>query len=167
MPELEEKLVSYIQDAHALEQAVSRMLDSIVSTTADTEIRALVEEHKRETAIHEQRLRERLEAHGAEPSRVKDYAGIGGAMIKGLTDQVRNDKPSRNARDAFTAEQLEIASYEILERIARRAGDSETARVAKENRSDEESMAKKISKHWDRFIDLTLAEEREGEPVPA
>jgi ferritin-like metal-binding protein YciE len=167
MPELEDKLVTYIQEVHALEQAVGRMLDSVISTTNDVEIREIVEQHKDETVLHERRLRERLEAHGAEPSRVRDYAGIGGAAVKGLTDQVRHDKPAKNARDAFAAEQLEIASYEILERIARRVGDTETARVAKDNRRDEEAMAKKISKHWDRFIDLTLAEEREREAVPA
>jgi ferritin-like metal-binding protein YciE len=167
MPEFEDKVVTYIQDAHALEQAVGRMLDSVISTTDDPEIREIFEQHKGQTEIHEQRLRDRLSAHGAEPSRVKDYSWIGGAVIKGLTDQVRHDKPGKNARDAFAAEQVEVATYEILERIARRAGDDETARVAKDNRGDEEGMAKKISKHWDRFVDLTLAEERERESVPA
>ena len=167
MPELEDKLVSYIQNAHALEQASARLLDSVISTTGDAEFREIAEQHKHQTALHEQRLRSRLEAHGAEPSRVKDYAGIGSALVKGLTDQVRNDKPGKNARDAFVTEQFEIAGYEILERVANRAGDTDTARVAKENRSDEEEMAKKISKRWDRFVDLTLAEDSEREPVPA
>jgi ferritin-like metal-binding protein YciE len=59
-------------------------------------------------------------------------------------------------------EQLEIANYELLERFAKAAGDDETAEVAKQNRRDEEAMAKKIAKNWDKFVDLTL---REREPA--
>jgi ferritin-like metal-binding protein YciE len=35
---LREKLVEYIEDAHAMEQSVSRSLDSMISTTDDPEI---------------------------------------------------------------------------------------------------------------------------------
>jgi hypothetical protein len=36
--ELHQKLVNYIEDARAMEQNVSRMLDSIIFTTDDPEI---------------------------------------------------------------------------------------------------------------------------------
>jgi ferritin-like metal-binding protein YciE len=163
--EMERKLVSYIQEAHALEQSVGRMLDSMISATEDTEIQEELEHHKEETIRHEERLRGRLDAHGADPSKVKDYAGIGTALVKGLADQIRRDKPGRLARDAFVTEQFEIATYEMLERLARRAGDDETARVARDNRKDEEAMAKKIAKRWDRFLDLTLVRESAATPA--
>lgn len=162
---LEQRLIRSIQDAHAVEQTVKRLLDSQISATDDPEIRRILVHHRQETERHERLLRERLEAHGADVSRVRDYAAIGGAMLKGLTDRVRSDKPVSNARDAFVTEQFEIASYELLERIAKRCGDDATAEVARRNREDEQAMARKISKHWDRFVDQTVA--RWERAVPA
>src|SRR5262249_40881406 len=61
-------------------------------------------------------------------------------------------------RDAYITEHVEIAAYALLEELAKRAGDLETARVARFIRDDEEEMARWIAARWDRFIDLSLAE---------
>jgi ferritin-like metal-binding protein YciE len=162
---LQEKLVSQLQDAHAMEQNSKRMLDSSISIIEDEEIKRELEHHRQETEVHERLLAERLNDLGAKASTPKDLAAIGGALFKGLADQVRNDKPAKNARDDYVVEQFEIATYELLERLAKRAGDEETAEIAKRNRKDEEAMAKKIEKNWDRFVDLSVQEERTQVPA--
>ena len=43
-----------------------------------------------------------------------------------------------------------------MERLANKAGDERTAEVARQNRADEEAMARKIDSNWDRFLELTL-----------
>lgn len=157
--DLKGQLVKHIDDGLAMEQNVLRMLDSMISTTDDDDIKAELRQHKLETEQHAERLRRRLEAHGASPSMVKEAGGVVGALMKSVLDMARGEKAGRNARDGYATEHMEIASYELLERIAERAGDDETAAVARQNRAEEEAMATKIAARWDRYAELSLREQ--------
>jgi ferritin-like metal-binding protein YciE len=142
-----------------MEQSISRMLDSMISTTDDPEIEEMLRHHKEETERQEQRLRERLDALGAGTSTRKQAQTIATALMKGAADQVRGDQAGKNARDGYVTEHMEIAAYQLLERLAERAGDQEMAEVARQNRAEEEEMARKIDVNWEKFLDLTLAED--------
>ena len=159
MGSIQDQLVKHIDEAISMEENVKRMLDGMIDTTDDAGVIDLLEHHKVETEQHSQRLRERLEAHGASPSMVREAAGILGALAKLPLDMVRGEKTGRNARDGYATEHMEIASYQLLERIATRAGDEETAEVARLNRAEEEAMARKLDEHWDTFAELSLREE--------
>jgi ferritin-like metal-binding protein YciE len=157
--QLKEQLIKHIDEAHALEQNVLRMLDGMISTTDDPEILDALEYHKMQTQKHADRMAERLEAHGVTPSAVKQIGGVLGALAKMPLDFVRGEKAGRNARDAYAAEHLEIASYELLRRIAEKAGDEETALAAQEIIAEEQAMAKLIEANWDKFAEVSLREE--------
>jgi ferritin-like metal-binding protein YciE len=157
--QMKDQLVKHIDDAYAMEQNVLRMLDGMIKTTDDPEIKDELRHHKLETERHAERMQQRLEAHSATPSMVKEAGGIAGALLKSVLDLTRGEKAGRNARDGYATEHLEIASYQLLERIAQQAGDEETAEAARENRKDEEAMAKKLDAHWDKFAELSLKEE--------
>lgn len=159
MPELEEKLVQYIDEAYAMEQQVLRMLDSMIGSTEDAQMKKALERHRRETEQQAERLKERLEDHGASPSLVKQAGGIMGALMKSVLDKARGDSAGRNARDGFATEHMEIASYQLLERVAKKAGDTKTAKVARQNREEEEAMARAIASKWNKVVDLSLKEE--------
>jgi ferritin-like metal-binding protein YciE len=155
----QEKMLDYVENAHAMEQSIQLQLTAMISSTEDPEIVKELQHHKEETQQHEQRLRERLDALGRGTSARKAAQTIAGSLAKGIADQVRGDQAGKNARDAFTTEYMEIASYELLERLANRAGDTETAEVARQNRAEDEAMAQRIAANWDKFVALTLAEE--------
>jgi len=156
--ELQAQLVKHIDEAYAMEQSVLRMLDGMISTTDDPEIKRELQQHKLETQQHARRMEKRLRAHGASPSVVKEAGGVVGALMKSVVDMARGEKAGRNARDGFATEHLEIASYELLARVADRAGDEETATAAREIVKEEEAMADTIAANWDRFAELSLQE---------
>ena len=161
--DLRSQLVKHIDEALAMEQNVLRMLDSMAGTTEDGRFKEDIRRHKLETEGQIDRLQARLDAHGASPSTVREATGIAQALMKGVMDVVRSEKTARNARDGYATEHLEIASYNLLEQVAMRAGDEETAAVARQNRAEEEAMAARFDENWERFADLALQEA--GVPV--
>jgi len=161
MPETDvrDKLTSYISDALALEQNVEQMLSGMISTTEDPTMRERLEQHQEETRAQQERLRGRLESYGESGSAVKGMAAKAGAAMKGVLDMGRGDKAGKNARDGYATEHLEIAAYQLLERVAVVAGDESTAEVARQNRAEEEAMARFIEDHWDDVARQSLREE--------
>jgi ferritin-like metal-binding protein YciE len=158
MSTVNEELVKHIDEAHAMEQNVLRMLDGMISTTDDPDILRELEHHKIETEGHADRMKARLEAHGATPSMVKQAGGILGALAKMPLDMIRGEKAGRNARDGFATEHMEIASYELLKRVAQRANDDETVAACDEIIAQEKAFAETIAANWDKFADLSLRE---------
>jgi ferritin-like metal-binding protein YciE len=158
MTTIKEQLIKHLDEAHAMEQNVLRMLDGMISTSDDPEILQELEHHKIETEGHAQRMRERLDAHGAAPSTVRQAAGILGALAKMPLDLVRGEKAGRNARDGYATEHMEIASYELLKRVAQRANDQETVAACDLILEQERAMAETIAANWEKFTELSLRE---------
>ena len=159
MPTIHEQLIKHLDEAHAMEHDMLRMLDGMISTTRDPEVLRELEHHRIETQEHVEQMRARLRAHGATPSAVRQLTGIVGALAKLPLDMVRSERAGRNARDGYAAEHLEIAAYELLVRVAKHAGDDETVEACERVLEQERHMAEAIASAWDRFVDLSLREE--------
>lgn len=115
-----------------------------------------LERHKKETEKQAERLEECLQEHGSSPSKAKEAGGMMAALMKSVVDVARSDSPGRNARDGFATEHMEIASYQMLERVAKKAG---AAAVARKNREEEEARARGIGSKWNKLVELSLKEE--------
>lgn len=149
---LQEQLVKYLADAHALEEQALQQLDKARRIAGDDEIARIYDRHLRETEAHERLIRQRLEAHGEKPSKVKDMAMKAGALGTGMAAQSAPDTPSKLAAHAFAFEHFEIASYRMLEAVAKRADDPETAAIAEQIRRQEEETAEKIAGIFERAV---------------
>jgi ferritin-like metal-binding protein YciE len=64
------------------------------------------------------------------------------------------DTPVKLAMHMFCLENLEVATYEILKRIAEAAGDDDTAQAAEKILGEEREMVDKLCDSFDTVVDL-------------
>ncbi len=145
-----EQLIKYLADAHAIEQQAVQLLESGPNLAEDEELALVFRQHLKETRRHVELVESRLESRGASPSLAKDAALRAGGLNLGGFFGAQPDTTTKLAGFAFAFEHLEIAAYELLKRVARRAGDEETARMAEKILSEERVAAEKVAATWDR-----------------
>jgi ferritin-like metal-binding protein YciE len=151
------QLVSYLTDVHSIEeQALVQMRRA--PDLVEGELSRSFQRHLGETESQEQRVRARLEAHGASPSRIKDAAGKGGGFGMVLFAKSQPDTPTKLALHAFSYEHMEVAAYELLARAAREAGDEETAALAETIADEEREMAGRVAAGFDEAVEQALRE---------
>lgn len=156
--DLGKQLDKYIADAHAIENQGLSLLEGGPKIAGDAELARLFEEHLAETREHERRLTERLEARGSGPSRAQDAALRASGFGLGGFFGAQPDTPAKLAGFAFAFEHIECASYELLQRVADRAGDTATAEAARSILGEERAMAARLRAHFDAAVDATLAD---------
>jgi ferritin-like metal-binding protein YciE len=155
--DLEQQLVKYLADAHAIEAQAIHLLEKAPKIVHDHELAKVFEDHLEETHAQQELVEARLEAHGASPSKLKDAVMRLGAVNWGGFFAAQPDTPGKLAGFAYAFEHLEIAGYEELKRVADRAGDHETVRVAERILAEERAAAQAIAANWDRAVEASLA----------
>jgi len=150
------QLVKYLTDVHSIEEQAAvqmrRAPDLVEGDFAEA-----FRKHLGETESQEERVRARLEAHEASPSKLKDVAGQAGGFGMVLFARSQPDTPGKLAMHAFSYEHMEVAAYELLGIAAREAGDEATAAMAAAIADEEREMAGRIAGHWDDAVEHALA----------
>lgn len=100
-------------------------------------------------------MHERLEARGAAPSKTKDLVARAGGIGMLLFARSQPDTPGKLTAHAFSYEHMEIAAYDLLALIADRAGDRETAHVARSIREQKSDMAVRLAAGFDRAVEAS------------
>jgi ferritin-like metal-binding protein YciE len=150
------QLVKYLTDVHSIEEQAAvqmRRAPDMVEGPLSEAFRR----HLAETESQEQRVRERLGAYDASPSKLKDAAGQAGGFGMVLFARSQPDTPGKLAMHAFSYEHMEVAAYELLGIAAREAGDEATASMAATIADEEREMAGRIAERWDDAVEQALA----------
>jgi ferritin-like metal-binding protein YciE len=155
---LEEQLVKYLTDVHSIELQALAQLKRAPDMAGDPELAEIFREHEKETWEQKRLVEERLEAHGASPSKLKDVTGSVTGVGFALFAKAKPDTPGMLAAHAHSYEAMEEAAYEELERIAQRAGDEQTAAVARQICEQERAMKERLASRFDKSVEAALRE---------
>ncbi|HEY2437011.1 MAG TPA: DUF892 family protein [Solirubrobacteraceae bacterium] len=155
---LQEQLVKYLTDAHSIEEQALAQLKTAPKIAGDPQIAHVFSDHLVETEAHERLVRERLEALGAKPSKVKDLAGALTGKGFGAFAVAQPDTPGKLVVHAFSYEHMEEAAYDLLGRVAAQAGDEETVQTARGIERQEQGMGDRLAGCFDRAADAALRE---------
>jgi ferritin-like metal-binding protein YciE len=175
MSKAKQKIVQYLSEAHATEQALATVLQSQIAMTPGGSYRDGLETHLRETRDHATRVKRRLEdlGQGASPIQagvglVQSVVGQALALGKAPLDLLRGtggeEKVLKNAKDACATEALEIATYTAIERLASSVGDKPTQALADSIRADEQKMLERILREIPKLTEAVVRSEVRGNP---
>jgi ferritin-like metal-binding protein YciE len=154
--DVEQELVKYLVDAHAIESQAIQLLEAGPGLAGFESLAAIFREHLEETREQQRLVEARLRVHDASPSRFQStLMRFQGANL-GAFFAAQPDTPAKLAGFAYAFEHLEIAAYELLARVADRAGDRDTARVAHRIAGEERYAAQRVAGTWDEAMDVAL-----------
>jgi ferritin-like metal-binding protein YciE len=153
---LEQQLIKHLTDVHSIEEQALQQMRVAPRMARDPQLAHAFRQHLVETEQQERLVRKRLETHGADPSRLKDVAARAGGIGMVLFARAQPDTPGKLVAHAYSYEHMEFAAYELLSIVAERAGDAETAAVARSIRDQEAAMAKRLEAGFDRAVDASL-----------
>ncbi len=155
------KLVQYLNEAYGKEKELETALQAHIAMTTRAPYRKRLQQHLGETKQHARQLERRVKQLGGSPQTLpidapeplvkgaqvavevgsRALAAAQGPLhaIRGTSEQ---EKMLKNAKTEYREEHEEIATYAAIESLAKLLGDSETAKLARTIRREEESMAR-------------------------
>ena len=155
---LHEQLHKYLTDCHSIEVQALAQLKRAPKIAGSEELAEMYRVHERETEGQKRLLEQRLEAHGESANRLKDVVADVTGIGMYLFAKFNPDSPGKLAAHAHSYEAMEEAAYEFLSRVAERAGDQDTAGVARTILNEEKAMKARIFDHFDATVEASLRE---------
>ena len=144
--ERDAKLIQYLSEAYGKEKELEVSLEAHIAMTTRPPYKKRLKAHLKETKAHGKALERRIKKLGGGGQLTQNVAGKVKAAAKGPLHMVRGsgeqEKMLKNAKTEYWNEHEEIATYLAIESLAEKVGDTETAKLARGIRREEERMAK-------------------------
>src|SRR3954454_4208867 len=157
MPDnLHEQLHKYLTDCHAIEIQALAQLKRAPKIAGNDTLAELYRAHEQETEEQKRLLEERMDAHDISANKLKDVVADVTGIGMYLFAKFNPDSPGKLAAHAHSYEAMEQAAYEYLSRVADRAGDGDTAQVARAILEQEKAMKDRIFDHFDATVAESL-----------
>jgi ferritin-like metal-binding protein YciE len=172
------KLIQYLNEAYGKEKELETALQAHIGMTTKAPYKKRLQQHLKETKAHARQVERRIKQLGGKaeagpaPGPVGEAATVvttaaskAVSAAKGPLHMLRgtgeNEKMLKNAKTEYWNEYEEIASYTAIETLAETVGDTDTAKLARGIRREEERMAKFLE---GQIPQLTKAVAREEIP---
>ncbi|HMI80298.1 MAG TPA: DUF892 family protein [Solirubrobacterales bacterium] len=143
--ERDSKLVQYLSEAYGKERELETALQAHIAMTVKGPYKKRLQQHLKETKAHAKAVERRIKKLGGGGTTLQSAVGKLTAAAKGPLHAVRGsgeqEKMLKNAKTEYFNEHEEIATYLAIETLAERVRDSETAKLARAIRREEERMA--------------------------
>ncbi|HEU5251796.1 MAG TPA: DUF892 family protein [Solirubrobacterales bacterium] len=145
MNERDAKLVQYLSEAYGKERELETALQAHIAMTVKGPYKKRLQQHLKETKSHAKQVERRIKQLGGGGQTLQTAVGKLTAAAKGPLHMIRGDgeaeKMLKNAKTEYFNEHEEIATYLAIETLAEKVRDSETAKLARAIRREEEKMA--------------------------
>jgi len=143
--ERDAKLAQYLGEAYGKERELEAALQAHIAMTAKGPYKKRLQQHLKETKQHAKKVERRIKRLGGGGQTLQGAVGKLQAAAKGPLHAIRGsgemEKMLKNAKTEYFNEHEEIATYLAIETLAEKVRDSETAKLAKAIRREEERMA--------------------------
>ncbi len=132
-------------DVHAIEKQGLQLLEMGPRVVEDEDLKRFFAVHLRESEEHEALIRERIEVRGVKPANAKDAVLQLTGMQVGAFFAAQPETTAKLVGFVSAFEHLEIAAYELLERLSRRAGDQKVTGVAERVLAEERAAVEALA----------------------
>jgi ferritin-like metal-binding protein YciE len=136
-----------LSDTMSAEHIVLKMLGEMAELTENAEAKKAAQDHQKETEQQIKNLDKIFKLLGEKPEDTTCHAAEG---LKKELDSLKEEKPEGNVKElgllagAGKTEHYEIASYVMLESMAKNLGETDVAELLKENLDQEKEMARAV-----------------------
>lgn len=166
----ETKLIHYLNEAYSLEKRLETALEAHIAMTTQAAYKKRLKQHLSETKRHGREVKKRIKQLGGVattvdtpgPAPVAEAAQVvlsgaqkAVALAQGPLHALRGtgeeERQLKNAKTEYASESEEIATYSAIEALAETLGDSETRRLVRAIRREEERMRSYLEKQIPRL----------------
>jgi ferritin-like metal-binding protein YciE len=163
---VEEKplLVSWLNNAHAMEEAQMKALKGVIADFKDdAEMSEALQKHLTQTEKQKDDVSKCLAQLDEKPSKTKEVMGAVAGMMPAIDLKMFKDKKVKGLLTLISGEHFETASYEALAVAAQAEGKKAIANTMTRIAKEEKAMADWLEKQLPKVIKEDLAKDLAAE----